>query len=421
MTETFRPVAPDLGAGGSVSDDRLQPVRSGMPPWRSPILELRTVRLSGVTACDVVIVGGGITGALTAEALTRQGRSVRIVDRAFPGHGSTAASTAMLLWEIDTPLTELADLYGFDKAAAIYRRSLAAAQDLGGLIAGLGIDCAYARRPSLYLAEADAPAGDLLAEHHTRARAGLPGAHLERAELRQSFGMDRPAAIVADGAAEADPLRLAHGLLDRAFQRGAGLVVDEVVDYQFGALGAAVSLASGAVIEAETVVLATGYDMPGFVASDLQRIVSTWCVATVPQDRNRIWLERALLWEAADPYLYARFDATDRLLIGGEDASIETAEARERWMPAKAERLVDRMRGLQPQLDFTIGHAWTAAFGETADGLPLIGPVPGAPRALAAYGYGGNGITFSYMAAQMIAARLAGTRRDWFDDYALDR
>lgn len=41
--------------------------------------------------------------------------SVIIVDRELSGYGSTAASTAMLLWEIDQPLTELERLYGFDR------------------------------------------------------------------------------------------------------------------------------------------------------------------------------------------------------------------------------------------------------------------------------------------------------------------
>ena len=46
-----------------------------------------------------------ITGSLVAERLTRQGLDVVIVDRELPGRGSTAASTSMLLWEIDRPLT----------------------------------------------------------------------------------------------------------------------------------------------------------------------------------------------------------------------------------------------------------------------------------------------------------------------------
>jgi glycine/D-amino acid oxidase-like deaminating enzyme len=346
---------------------------------------------------------------------------VLIVDRAFPGRGSTAASTAMLLWEIDTPLVELADAYGFDKASSIYRRSLAAVAGMGTMVGDLAIDCRYRARPSLYLAAPGNSADGLMAEHAARRRAGLPGEFLDRGALWDAFGIDRPGAIVAGGAAEADPVRLADGLLRQAFARGARLVPDEALRYQAGGRGAVVELASGASIEASTIVLATGYDMPDFVRADRHRILSTWCIATRPQPPARLWRDRALIWEDADPYLYARLDADNRLIVGGEDEAMTDADERERRMSEKARRLVERMRAIQPQLDFEVATSWTAAFGETGDGLPLIGAVPGMPHVMAAFGYGGNGITFSFMASRMLAVAIAGESRDWFDDFALDR
>ncbi len=74
--------------------------------------------------CDALIVGAGITGSLVAERLTRQGLDVIVVDRELPGRGSTTASTSMLLWEIDRPLHELSEIYGFERAARAYRASL---------------------------------------------------------------------------------------------------------------------------------------------------------------------------------------------------------------------------------------------------------------------------------------------------------
>lgn len=69
--------------------------------------------------CEVLIIGAGITGALVAERLTRQGRQVVIIDRDLPSLGSTVASTVMLLWEIDRPLFELAQLYGLREGGAL--------------------------------------------------------------------------------------------------------------------------------------------------------------------------------------------------------------------------------------------------------------------------------------------------------------
>ncbi len=64
---------------------------------------------------------------------------------------------------------------------------------------------------------------------------------------------------------------------------------------------------------------------------------------------------------------------------------------------------------------------WSGAFGQTEDGLPLIGEVPGQPNLFAAYGYGGNGITFSYLASRIIGEMLAGRHEPWYDDFAIDR
>src|SRR5690606_25593350 len=80
-------------------------LRGGRSPWHAGTeYIIRPVTES--CRCDVLIVGAGITGSLLAEQLTYQGLDVIIIDRERPGGGSTAASTSMLLWEIDRPLRE---------------------------------------------------------------------------------------------------------------------------------------------------------------------------------------------------------------------------------------------------------------------------------------------------------------------------
>jgi glycine/D-amino acid oxidase-like deaminating enzyme len=51
---------------------------------------------------------------------------------------------------------------------------------------------------------------------------------------------------------------------------------------------------------------------------------------------------------------------------------------------------------------------WAGTFGESENGLPSIGAVPDMPNCYAVLGYGGNGITFGAIAAQIIANRLCG-------------
>jgi len=96
-------------AGTTTHDD----LRGGTAPWRTG-LDLRRERIDEDFRCDVLVVGAGITGSLVSEHLTSLGHQVCIIDRERPGFGSTAASTAMLQWEIDCSLGELTECYCHD-------------------------------------------------------------------------------------------------------------------------------------------------------------------------------------------------------------------------------------------------------------------------------------------------------------------
>ena len=60
--------------------------------------------------------------------------------------------------------------------------------------------------------------------------------------------------------------------------------------------------------------------------------------------------------------------------------------------------------------------AWAGSFGTTKTGLPYIGKVPRHPRIHAVMGYGGNGITFSQIASEIVTSAITG---DDDSDYGL--
>lgn len=396
-------------------------LRIGHGPWTLPQTPLPWRRADGDARADIVIVGGGITGALLAEHLTTRGRGVVVIDRLAPGLGSTAASTAMLQWEIDRSVVELEAAKGLDAAAWAYRASFAAVQGLAGLIGRLRIPCRFAWRNALYLAAEDENEAAVANEYRLRRRIGLPGALLDVAKLKDGFGIARSAAILSPGAAEVDPLCLSRVLLLKALAVGARLVHGDVQAYDITARGAAVRLADGAVVEGRALVLATGYALPDFVRAPAHRRSASWAAVTAPKTELGFWPDRALVWEDATPYLYARTTADGRILVGGEDEPVASVEARDALSPSKAERLHAKIERVWNRKLPPFSSVWSAAFGETSDGLPLIGALPGAPHVLLAYGYGGNGITFSYLASRLIAAALSGRSGDWIAHFAPDR
>jgi glycine/D-amino acid oxidase-like deaminating enzyme len=395
-------------------------LRGGRSPWFARTGQRTRTDITENLKCDALVVGGGITGSLIAERLTRQGLDVVIIDRELPGRGSTAASTSMLLWEIDRSLTRLTEAYGFKRASRAYQASLQAVSGLKSLVAELGLPCDMREKDSLYLATG-ATSKDLLEEHALRSRANLPGAFLDHAMLLEHFGIARAGAIVSPGAADADPMQLAHGLLTVTISRGARLFEAEATEFDAASRSVGVQLQNGRQIEARHVVLATGYVMPRIIHSTIQTVSSSWAIATAPQPDN-IWNGGALIWEDSKDYLYARTTVSGRIIIGGEDSDeVIEPEARDALIPEKSRILTEKLGALWPHANSEIAFRWAGTFDTTSDGLPLIGPVPGKKGIYAAYGYGGNGITFSYLAAQLIGGLIAGSISPLLDDFALDR
>lgn len=83
--------------------------------------------------------------------------------------------------------------------------------------------------------------------------------------------------------------------------------------------------------------------------------------------------------------------------------------ARDAKLADKSRILPRKLGALLPAIDPTPRFAWTGSFGTSPVGTPTVGRIPRLPNCYAAMGYGGNGITFSMMAAQMLRTMILGS------------
>ncbi len=353
------------------------------------------------------MIGAGISGSLVAHALAASGHRVAVVDRRGPSLGSTAASTALLQFEIDTPLLHLKQKIGARPAERAWLRSKAALDSLHTLIRRSPLAGAVRVRSSVYLAGPILPAKEMIREAHARQRIGLPSVYLTRTQLQKRFRLSRTGAIASEGNLAADPVALALGLMRQAQQLGARLYCPyEISDVQAGRRSVLVSTADGFEIQACKLILCTGYELPKIVPTAGHRLASTWAIATRTQP-SRLWPEQSFIWEAAQPYLYVRSTPDGRVLCGGEDEEFVDEDRRDANLIKKATLLASKLQQLLPEIDTRPVFRWTGTFGQSATGLPSIGAIPGKSNCLAALGYGGNGITFSMLAAQLLSAAIA--------------
>ncbi len=357
---------------------------------------------------DVLIIGAGISGAMIAEALSDAGLDVTIIDRREPLHGSTCASTALIQYEIDTPLTKLSRRIGKHSAQRIWLRSKLALDALRERTRVIGAHEECSRHDTLYL-DGDVLSQDgLLKEALARREIGLECTLLAPRALTERFGISGRSALMSYDNIGADPVRLAASFLRAALDRGARLHANcEAEHVEPLAHAVRVELKSGESLLASHVIFASGYEMPKGVPRKGHKIISTWAMATRPQPRN-IWPEGCFIWEAADLYLYLRPGPDGRIICGGEDEEFGDEEKRNALTPEKIATIERKLAELFPHVDPRADYAWTANFGASQTGSPSIGPAPRMPHCYAVLGYGGNGITFSMLAGQMLRNMICG-------------
>ena len=382
-------------------------LRSGRSVWADSA-KTRGNPLKDSIHADVVVVGAGVSGAFMAHALAKRFGKVVVVDRRPPAHGSTMASTAMLQFEIDTPLTELCEKIGSSKAARAWRRSWRATQSIAKLVDDERIRCGLRRADSLYLAGDSMGSRGLEKEIKARHRAGLPGEYLDARRLREIFAIDRTGAIFSPGAASADPVALTQGLLRSAVREGVSLYSPVEITNVMATPHGVILDTGKHFIEAKHAVFCTGYELLKGLPRKGTKITSSWAIASRPHAKRPRWLANTLVWEAADPYLYMRTTPDGRLIVGGEDEDIDLPSYRARSMAHKTARLMAKAKKLVPYLEFTLSRQWTGAFGESDDGLPIIDRVPDMPNCLAVMGFGGNGTIYSKIASEIVPTLLRG-------------
>jgi glycine/D-amino acid oxidase-like deaminating enzyme len=387
-------------------------IKSGYPFWtvQSGLIDAFPPLESDVS-CDVVVLGAGITGTLIAAELADAGLEVVVIDRRDAGWGSTSASTALLQYEIDTELVELAGMYGETAANAAYLACDEAIDVFAGRVDDLAIDVGFRRTGSLYFASTRGHVRRLRGEFDARRAAGLPVELLEQGEVRERFGLEAPLALWTPHAARVDPYRFTRHMLARLRQRGVG-VFDRstITGWTPGADGRLeIGTIDGPRLRSRHLVIAAGYETQAWLERKYASNRSSYALVTEPMSRLPLQLADNLLWESARPYAYLRATEDGRVLIGGEDDKIDLPLKRDAALPRKAAKLMAKLARLAPEHRFEIGFAWAGTFAETDDGLPYIGAPEGFdPRVHFAMAYGGNGITYSTIAAGILRDRVLG-------------
>ncbi len=355
-----------------------------------------------------------MTGALIAHAFASAGIATTVLESAFVGSGSTAASSALLLKEPDRELSQLTMRYGARASRRMWELSHQSVDQLVALLRRLRIHCDLKTQDAIYYATTAQAAGRLRHECDLRARSGFDAAWLGPGQLRRLTGIAGHGAIRSKGA-QFDPYRACLGIFRRAAAAGAQVFErSEVRRIEQDSHGVRIRTRQG-MLRAERVVIATGYATPRFrPLTGRFRMYRTYVLATEPihrAQRGDVGLADVMVWDTDRPYHYARWTPDHRLLLGGGDRLVEPGQRRRQQSMAAARDLRAYFEARSPALaTVRTDYLWEGVFAMTPDSFPYIGPHRRYPRHWFALGYGGNGMTFGFLAARQLLERWQGIK-----------
>ncbi|MDR4951351.1 FAD-dependent oxidoreductase [Chryseobacterium sp. ES2] len=353
--------------------------------------------------CDVLIIGGGITGSLIAHQMIEDGYKTILIDKRELCNGSTSATTSMLQYEIDVPLYELIEKIGEKGAVLSYKACSNAIDIIEKLTKIIGSKAGFKKKKSLYFASKKKDAEWLKKEYEARKQSGFEVEWLESEDIFEKFEFENTYdGILSEQGASIDAFQFAHEMFMYNVKKGLKIFdKTEMVKVEEHRGFNVITVDSGFEIKAKKIIYCIGYESKNLLKESFVNLKSTYAVVSEIDEEKFKNISSTLVWNTDDPYLYMRTTDDGRLLIGGGDEDFYDAEKRDAILHKKENEILKNLNKIKPDYHFYTDFVWAGTFGETKDGLPYISEHENFKNSYFVLGFGGNGITFSITGMEM--------------------
>ena len=364
--------------------------------------------LDGAVRCDAVVIGGGVAGLHAAWRLSRGGADVVLLERDVCGGGMSGRSSGFLTPDSELGLHQLADRFGDEDAAILWRTSAAGAALITNTAVEERIACDLQQLDCLFVGVEESGARMIEEEGDARRRVGFDVELYDRSTLGAIHPGGYAAGLTHGSTFALDPFAYCRGLMDVLIRSGVRVFEQSPATEL---RGANTTTAGGTVVAGNVVVCVDR--MPRSLNPTASRQVyhaQTFLAISEPLTGAQVTAlfggRRFQVWDTTDVYTYYRLTGDDRLLLGGGSAA-STFARREldspRVIQAVIESFKDRFPGLC-DLEFT--RWWPGLVDVTRDLLPVIDV--DAENPAAHYVFGCAGLPWAAFGGEHAARRILG-------------
>lgn len=379
--------------------------------WRQGKKDVSYPKLGKNLEVDVAVIGGGMSGVLTAYLLAKEGKSVALLEAREMVSGSTGGTTAKLTSQHQLVYSEIMDRDGLDIAKDYYDANELGRELVKSLVEKYDIDCDFETMPAYVYTRDKKNKKQMEKEAKAYEELGING------ELISTIPLDLKIekALIMNDQAQFHPVKFLEAMVVEIEKLG-GKIYEQTVYKESERSGDKLVLSTDTsfTVTCEQVVFATLFpaEDPNSYFSDSMKPVTSHLMAFKNPD-------------VFDSGMYINDDSPKRTFRGAKDGDDnvfivggETHPTGDGKSTEEHYKAISKFAKEEFGLTEILGH-WSEHDMVTADRRPHIGPIEeGDLQMYVMTGYNKWGLAAAAVGAQLITDLLTGKKnkfKDLFD------
>jgi len=355
--------------------------RYGISPWLDavPVKKRREFpAFRGVIEHPVVVIGGGMSGAMTAYACAAAGMKVMLLEADRIGIAGSGHATGLFSGESSESFREVEARHGRRMARAMFAAQQSAPGELAAAVKRMGIKANLAVAQQLRVLLPAHSDKLIRRELAVRTDAGLAASWAVPAAVAKLTALDNAGGMRLPDGGFVDPFKLTLGFLNAAIKRGARVYErSRVTKITFTRKTATAFLDGGAIT---TTNLAICIGEPTGLFKPLKRHLrpeDRYAVLTEPLPpavRAELGPRRALISDSDVPPHQVWFTSDHRALVTGADQKRPPERLQEKTLVQRTGQLMYELTRLYPAISGAApDYGWSVPLSHPIDGAPYAG------------------------------------------------
>ena len=360
---------------------------------------------------DVVVIGGGIAGALTTYFLAKEGANVVVVEKNIIGYGNTIADLAALEYQLEIEICKLEKTIGKKGATRIYKLCLDAISKIEDINKEFKNQTGFSRQDNIYFTNKFMQKGAIAKEYEERKNAGFDAVYIDSHSL-----LNLNSGIVTKSAsAVLNPYMFTQGLFEYLDNMDNVKIFENtrVDDIKCGFENVECKTNNNFKITADKLIFASGIETLKYLQDSPAQLYKTFTIVSKPIEKLKNFNTNFTARDNLESSHILRFAPNNRIIYTGEEIKFTDKFMDNKYLnnvsSDKYKRLFNSLQKTLYGIDnIPIEFAFNSTVANTKDSLPIIDEMPNMTNCFCNLGFGSNGILYSLMGADMLRNAIKG-------------